>query len=210
MSIEIILARALDVLEFVSPPLGPDTRCLLTEITDAGSQAREAEYDSHSQPIKCPKYVTTLLSDAADATVERAHETQPIADLIRALRNHFDDIPWRGTSRVPGAAFTRLVGPGTHFPHPHMRLGLYALPSDYDYAPHQHLADEIYVVLAGHAAWSLHAAPSVEQRSGSIIQIPSLTPHSMHTSKSAMLALWTWTGDIGFESYQYLTARTCD
>lgn len=99
--------------------------------------------------------------------------------------------------------FVEIVGPTGMLPHDELRTGLFLMPPGIHYANHAHSADEVYVVLAGAGWWSLNHGPSVQKTPGDVIEIPSFTHHAMDTEARPALMLWSWTGDIRWETYRF-------
>jgi quercetin dioxygenase-like cupin family protein len=96
-----------------------------------------------------------------------------------------------------------LLGPGARVPSETLLFGLfYQAPNAY-YPLHAHNAAETYTVLAGTALWQAgdHRFPTVLAEP---IHHPPNLPHAMRAGPDGFLALWRWSGDIGFDSYRML------
>jgi mannose-6-phosphate isomerase-like protein (cupin superfamily) len=82
-------------------------------------------------------------------------------------------------------------------------MGLFLLPPQHLYPNHLHGADEVYVVLAGSGEWSLAGQAFVQKVTSDIIEVPSMTDHALRTATAPLLMLWSWTGDISYDRYQF-------
>jgi hypothetical protein len=122
--------------------------------------------------------------------------------LVAALVDHAGTLEWRrsysqpavsahfldnyGWSEILGASGPRvatrlacgflLLGPATHYPR------------------HRHEAEEIYLPLAGTAAWQQGDGVWRDQVPGTVIHHPPFEPHAMRTYAEPLLALYVWRG----------------
>jgi hypothetical protein len=123
--------------------------------------------------------------------------------LAAALRPLYADLPWRygyaARADLPGLenrmGWAEIVGPAAPFRSVSVCLGLTFLAPDTQYPDHRHPAVELYRVVAGHPLWTVESetrrlAPSaaVLHRSGA--------RHAMSSGGEALLAIYSWTGDI--------------
>jgi quercetin dioxygenase-like cupin family protein len=94
-----------------------------------------------------------------------------------------------------------LLGPDAPIPSPTLLFGLfYQAPGAY-YPLHAHNAAETYKVLAGSALWQAGDQYFPTTLAAPIHHSPNL-PHAMRAGPDGFLALWRWSGDIGFGSYR--------
>ena len=102
--------------------------------------------------------------------------------------------------RFPGLerrmAFTEVLGKTGIWPSQRMLLGFTLIAPHTHYPAHVHPAIELYLVIAGAAAWALGDAPAEIRPPGSVIVHPSGAPHAMTTGAEPLLALFTWRGDL--------------
>jgi quercetin dioxygenase-like cupin family protein len=77
-------------------------------------------------------------------------------------------------------------------PSRHLACGVLLLGPHLTYPPHQHEAEEIYVPLAGTAAWQRGAESWREQPPGSVIHHSRHEPHAMRTGTTPWVALYLW------------------
>ena len=108
--------------------------------------------------------------------------------------------------RVPEAVgarlfFVELLGPDGMLFCDRCRVGLLLMMPESSYPEHAHAAEELYLVLSGTAQWQGGNGKRSALPPGSFIHHPSGQHHAMRTGGEALLAVWGWTGDIGFESY---------
>ena len=143
---------------------------------------------------------------AEDLHLLLATDPHPLSALVRGA------LPWLvwiysemgGRIRqtiASGMMQTELVGPDGIFPHDGVRVGLWLQSAGLDYVTRAHAAEETFVILGGHALWSMNHGPAVRQEAGAVIHHPSLTPHSDCTTNDPLLAAWRWSGDISIEQY---------
>ena len=132
----------------------------------------------------------------------------PAARLIHAAH------PWLPWQDSPIAAqqpdqlraiksVVTLLGPGAPIPSETLLCGLfYQAPNAY-YPRHAHNAAETYTILAGSALWQA-GDRRITLTAGEAIHHPPNLPHAMRAGPDGFLAVWRWSGDIGFESYRML------
>jgi hypothetical protein len=141
--------------------------------------------------------LTAHLSPAIEAMAAR------FPALAVALRPLIADLPWRygyaARADLPGLenrmGWTEIVGPAAPFRSVSVCLGLTFLAPETHYPDHRHPAVELYRIVAGHPKWtaesetrSLAPPAAVLHRSGA--------RHAMASAGEALLAIYSWTGDI--------------
>lgn len=112
-------------------------------------------------------------------------------------------LPWRFTYAprpdAPGLgermAWAEIVGPAAPIHNDRVGFGLTFISPGTHYLAHRHPAVELYNVVSGTARWSLEGVEA-PRPPGSFILHPSQAVHAMRTSGEAMLAIYSWTGDI--------------
>ena len=120
-------------------------------------------------------------------------------------------IPWGLSplsSRQPdniGAikAVATLLGPGAPIESRGLLFGLFYQRPDTYYPLHAHAADETYTILAGSALWKA-GEDSRWRGTGEKIHHPGQMPHAFRAGPCGFLAIWRWSGDVGFDSYRLL------
>ena len=135
--------------------------------------------------------------------ISRLIDDRPQSSCLAAVARDYRDLAWFESSKSH-TPYAEIIGPTSLIQNPEFRFGLFLLYPDIAYPDHQHAADEIYIVLAGTGEWSLGRGPYRVRRSGTIIDIPSMTVHAMRTAREPTLMLFSWTGpDISFDSYRF-------
>lgn len=126
-------------------------------------------------------------------------EVARLRDRLIWYSPSFDRIPEPIGSRL---SVVELLGPNGLVFCDHCRVGLLLQMPQLFYPAHAHAAHELYLVLSGTAEWQLGDSPPTPKPPGSFIHHPGGESHAMNTRDEALLAIWAWTGDIGFESYR--------
>jgi quercetin dioxygenase-like cupin family protein len=94
-----------------------------------------------------------------------------------------------------------LLGPGAPIHSETLLFGLfYQAPGTY-YPLHAHNAAETYTILSGTAHWQA-GDRRLTLSPGQAIHHPPNLPHAMCSGADGFLAIWRWSGDIGFDSYR--------
>jgi len=119
------------------------------------------------------------------------------------LRTIAAELTWFQSSRSH-CPYSQIVGPEAPIRHQGFRVGFFLLPRHTHYAKHVHVAEEIYVLIAGSGSWSLGDAHFQQYNEGELVDVASMLPHALQTEESAVLTLYTWTGhDVSFDDYRY-------
>ena len=96
-----------------------------------------------------------------------------------------------------------LLGPDAPIQSDTLLFGLfYQAPGAY-YPLHAHNAAETYTLLSGAAHWKA-GNRRLDLTPGEAIHHPPNLPHAMRAGADGFLAIWRWSGDIGFDSYRML------
>lgn len=122
------------------------------------------------------------------------------------MRSGLGELNWFRSDLVPADFVTRscaaeLVGPDGAYRNDAIRFGLFLIGPGTTYERHQHAAHENYLVVAGSGEWAVGDAWSTHE-AGEVIAVPSLTPHALRTDNTGLLMLYTWAGDITYETYR--------
>ena len=121
---------------------------------------------------------------------------------IATLVDMIEDLPWIETSF---GATAYLIGSGVHNPFDSMWFGLMLQKPETFYRSHSHAPEELYFVLSGTAEWQRGiGAPFAPKPPGSLIVHRSNEAHAMLTNTAPLLAMWTWFGDLDWDSYELL------
>ena len=127
----------------------------------------------------------------------------PANAIVQALGALAVPLPWHyhypRRDDAPDLAarigFAELIGPRGPLIADGSRVGFTLMAPHTFYPLHRHPAVELYVVMAGTAAW---IAPPVEQvvPPGGMVLHPMNQPHAMRTAAEPLLALYAWHGEI--------------
>jgi hypothetical protein len=102
-----------------------------------------------------------------------------------------------------GKVHVELLGPDGLVRSDVVRLGVYGILPNSEYGLRTHPAEEVFVMLAGHADWkrgSLDFTPSgVGERS----YHPSMMPHPTRLGTQGFMSAYTLTGDLSTAQYVY-------
>jgi quercetin dioxygenase-like cupin family protein len=155
------------------------------------------QWPSRSERRDVPPSSVPVLRWLPDIQQSAAAIGRPLVDALAAAA---PTLAWR-RSYSPAAVgvrfyenygwteFAGLTGP---IPSKHLACGVLLLGPHVTYPPHRHEADEIYVPLAGTAAWRHGNDPWRERVPGSVIHHARHEPHAMQTGQEPLLALYLW------------------
>jgi hypothetical protein len=127
---------------------------------------------------------------------------EPAQRLVGVLARHRDSFRWGQTyttadfSRhfIDNYGWMELFGTRGHFDNQEVAAGFLILGPGIEYPDHHHLAEELYVPLAGRAEWRKGQGPFLPRASGEVIHHPSRVNHAMRTAAEPLLALYLWRG----------------
>jgi len=169
-------------------------------------KASQVLHDAAYQPLmKSPHSVPQC------AQLQIAYQ-QTSSTLCSILKKLEPQLHWTdsGSGSKPKAiqerlAFTELVGPTGMVVNNTCRIGLFLQSQNTNYPDHHHAAEELYMVISGRALWSRESNPKPHEKvAGEFVQHTSWEAHAMHTSTEPLLAMWCWTGDVGFDQYEFV------
>ena len=124
------------------------------------------------------------------------------AQVLKALKPALPFLPWKYNYEprpdMPDLGnqmgWGEILGPEAPYHDEHFCFGFTLLGKNTLYPAHYHPATELYVVLSGHAEWTLDGVSKV-RNPGEFILHPSNHVHSMQTNEEPLLALYTWSGE---------------
>ncbi len=171
--------------------------------TALGSVAEVAEAALAAERVRPPN--DCPLTDAKKLVPDETHPDTAL--LVEAFQSGLDDLAWFRNDAVPSdfvtqSAAAELIGPDGALPSDTLRFGFFLIAPDTEYVRHWHAAVEHYMVLAGSAVFTLDAG-SNRHGAGEVVSIPSMAPHAITTDDAGVLILYSWTGDITFDTYGY-------
>jgi quercetin dioxygenase-like cupin family protein len=88
--------------------------------------------------------------------------------------------------------WSEIIGTTGEAPSERLACGFLLLGPHTLYPRHHHEAEEIYIPLAGTAAWEKGDEGWRKQRPGTVIHHPNNVPHAMRTADEALVALYLW------------------
>ena len=129
------------------------------------------------------------------------HGTPETSDLLKALEPALPYLPWKYNYEpredIPDLGnqigWGEILGPEAPYHDEQLCFGFTLLGKNTFYPSHFHPATELYVILSGHAIWTLDGHSQI-RGPGEFILHPSEHVHSMQTENEPMLALYTWSG----------------
>lgn len=102
-----------------------------------------------------------------------------------------------GDDMLNGYGFAEIVGKLGPFVSDKVRSGIGVWGPNIDYPAHSHGAEEVYVVVAGEAEFTVGDAPSAWRRTGDAVLVPSNTVHGFRTGTKPLVVLYVWQdGDL--------------
>ncbi len=102
-------------------------------------------------------------------------------------------------------SYTEIIGPGGLLYSQNMRAGLLLLGEEVDYPLHNHEATEWYNVINGSGMWQQGNSNYQLRCPGSTIFHSEWEAHAMRCNSQAVLALWSWSGELGSEAVASLS-----
>jgi Dimethlysulfonioproprionate lyase len=121
------------------------------------------------------KFVNALVAAAALLSWRRSYTSAQVSGEF------LDNYGW-----------TELVGLTGAMPSERLACGVLLLGPHVSYPAHRHEAEEIYVPLAGTAAWKRGNDEWHDQPPGAVIHHARFEPHAMRTGAAPLLALYLW------------------
>ena len=90
--------------------------------------------------------------------------------------------------------YAEIIGKQGPFLSAKVRAGIAIYGPMIDYPLHHHLAEEIYVVLAGAAGFRVGEDAPVIRTAGNVIHHPPLVSHGLHTANEPVVIFYLWKG----------------
>jgi len=140
-------------------------------------------------------YLDKAVAAAASGPARRTAEAiSPVRDALQwrydyPLQPRWPDLASRMAFAPIIAAPGLMDADGVH-------LGLTLMAPHTHYPLHSHPAVELYLVLAGNAAWRVEGRPFAPQPPGALILHQSGIGHAMTTDAEPLLAVYFWRGDL--------------
>lgn len=148
-------------------------------------------FDANLDPL-----CDTLCSDETLSGPYTAFQSACIKAAPHAMwRDTYRDTPVGDVLHAHFGTF-EILGRDTPLNADHMRGFLIYQTPGYHYPLHHHPAEEIYLVLAGEAEFSLEGQKPKRLGPGQTAFHPSNAPHALTTTDRSVLAYVLWRGDI--------------
>lgn len=134
-------------------------------------------------------------------------------DCLRAARRLggiADKLAWvegwraRPSGYVGNHCSVGIVGPQGMITDQRFKFGVYLQMPGSFYPAHRHEAEELYLLLSGHALWQKDDAGFEPVASGALVRHAPYQPHAMRTHNEPLLALWAWTGNLSSDTYSFV------
>lgn len=181
------------ILEFVAEHPDPDVGRFKEAMASWGS-------DWRSVPAQHLPAADTL-----SATVELATaKTRPLVALFEAERTtrkweqsytNADNLV--GDDMLSGYGFAEVVGKLGPFVSTKVRSGVGVFGSGINYPPHQHAAEEVYIILGGSAEFMLDGGPYEQRQAGDAVYVTSMRRHGFRTTGQPLSVFYIWqAGDL--------------
>ena len=127
--------------------------------------------------------------------------------LLETFERHINRLHWEQSYRkedgvVPDAmlesyAFAEIIGKQGPFVSDRIRAGIGIYGPGIEYPRHQHLAEEIYIVLAGGADFKIGEAENARYETGEVVSVESNTWHGFRTTDQTLVVYYLWqAGDL--------------
>ncbi|MBZ9798113.1 dimethylsulfonioproprionate lyase family protein [Mesorhizobium sp. ES1-4] len=136
--------------------------------------------------------------------LDRAAELAPMTakPLVQALARQRNDLHWGqtyseadfGKDFIDNYGWLEMFGTRGHFANSEVAAGLLILGPEIVYPDHHHIAEEIYIPLAGGTEWRMGEGGFRNRQAGEVVHHASNVNHAMRTGKEPLLALYIWRG----------------
>ena len=155
------------------------------------------------EPVDLP--VSAVLAEAAGRAT--SNTTSNIRPLLQTFARHRHRLRWEQSYRkqdalVPDAmldayGFAEIIGLRGPFVSDRIRAGIAIWGAQVDYPQHQHQAEEIYVLLAGSAEFSLAGDATQTHLAGDVVFVESNRRHGFRTGAESLVVFYLWqAGDL--------------
>jgi hypothetical protein len=169
----------------------------LKPLVDAGAflenwPVLKAARTTHSQSLPVCRWLPRLEALAAPGTRALVQEFVATAPVLE-WRQTYSAADF-GATFIERYGWTELVGLRGPIPSETIACGFLMLGPEIEYSAHAHSAEELYLPLAGTAAWMRGEENFVVRAPGRAIIHPSWMPHAMRTERDPLLVLYVWRG----------------
>jgi mannose-6-phosphate isomerase-like protein (cupin superfamily) len=156
--------------------------------------------------------VTPAYLSAADFLGTASVSADPRTEaLLAVFERHKKRLHWEQSYKkeeglVPdamlaGYGFAEIIGRQGPFVSERIRAGIGIWGPDIVYPRHRHEAEEVYIVLAGSAEFTVGASAKHTHGVGDVIFVESNTPHGFRTTGQSLVVYYLWqAGDLRQQS----------
>ena len=127
--------------------------------------------------------------------------------LLETFARHKDRLYWEQSYKkedgvvsdamLAAYGFAEILGQRGPFISDRIRAGIGIYGPNIVYPRHRHQAEEIYIVLAGAAEFTIDTAEATMRTTGDVINIESNTPHGFRTTDQSLVIYYLWqAGDL--------------
>lgn len=131
--------------------------------------------------------------------------------LLAVFERHKNRLRWEQSYKkeeglVPdamlaGYGFTEIIGRQGPFVSERIRAGIAIWGPEIVYPRHRHEAEEVYILLAGSAEFTVGASGKHTHGVGDVIYVESNTPHGFRTTGQSLVVYYLWqAGDLRQQS----------
>ncbi len=132
----------------------------------------------------------------------RQNTNRPIQALLTLFADNKHRLLWEQSYKkadrqvseamLAGYGFAEVIGKNGPFISERVRCGIGVWGPHIIYPQHHHQAEEIYIVLAGSALFTLGAAAEQRHCAGDVVFVSSHLPHQFCTEDDALVVLYLW------------------
>lgn len=134
--------------------------------------------------------------------------TSPDAErMVQLFVQHRDDVCWEqsytredgvvGEEMLRAYGFTEIVGKHGPFLSERVRSGIGVWGPRITYPIHRHQAEEVYIVLAGSAVFTIGDCPDRVCGQDEVVHVKSMQPHGFRTQEDPLVIYYIWrNGDL--------------
>ena len=151
------------------------------------ARSRREQQPAPLPVVRWLNQLTTLAPGACTALVAELARVAPLLAWHQTYKR-----PEVSAAFLENYGYTELVGLAGPVPSVRLACGFLLLGPSTRYPRHHHEAQEIYVPLAGTAAWQHGNQPWRDEPPGTVIVHASDEPHAMQTGSQPLLALYLW------------------
>jgi quercetin dioxygenase-like cupin family protein len=185
---------------------------LLHALADLAAQEPRPEAQSTAEALRAAAVTDFPEQPPSDLSPGILHTASlPGHPAARLIHDAHPWLPWANspiaslqpTSLRAIKSVVTLLGPDAPVLSQTLLVGLFYQAPDAYYPLHTHNAAETYTILSGTAQWQA-GGRGFPLAAGQAVHHPPNLPHAMRAGAEGFLAMWRWSGDIGFDSYRML------